>query len=90
MDEKQQLQELNNGLRDLQHTMNNIESALLGGKFHEDGLMMRVATIEKKFKRIDRAFYIILGGVTLGAYPMALKISEIIKPLILSISGTGK
>lgn len=84
MSEQQQLKELNEGMRELKNTLNGIESALLGGKFHEEGLIMRVSAMEKKFKRMDRAFYVLLGSVTLGAYPMAVKLSELIKPFILS------
>jgi hypothetical protein len=82
MTEQEELRMLNEGLRGLQNTVNNIEEALIGGKFNELGVIHRVATIEKKLKRIDRAFYVLLGAVTLGAYPVGLRLSEILKPFI--------
>jgi len=82
MTEKEELMKLNEGLIALNSTVNRIEDALLGDKFNEDGVIKRVTNIEKRLKKIDRAFYVLLGAVTLGAYPVGLKITEVLKPVI--------
>lgn len=82
MSEKEELIKLNDGLRSLNDTVNRIEGALLGDKFNDTGVIMRVSQIEKRLKRIDRAFYVLLGAVTLGAYPIGVRLSEVIKPFV--------
>jgi hypothetical protein len=59
--------------------IDRIEQALLGNEFNENGIVKRLKVIEAKLKRLDKAFYILLGIVTCGAYPAAIKILPAIK-----------
>lgn len=84
MENLSELREINDGLRRVETSVNHLRAALLGDEFNKDGVINRVEALEKKFKRLDKAFYVLLGSLTLGAYPMWLKISEILKPFVNS------
>jgi hypothetical protein len=71
MTEREQLIQLNEGLKRVEISINKLNSAVLGDEFNENGILPRLKNVEKKQKRIDNFFYVILGAVTLGAYPIA-------------------
>ena len=79
MTEKEELKQLNSQLSRCLLAIDRIEEALLGNEFNENGIIKRINGIEAKLKRLDRAFYILLGIVTCGAYPVALKFLPVIK-----------
>jgi len=79
MTEKEQLQKLNAQMDKCLLAIDRIEQALLGNEFNENGIVKRLKVIEAKLKRLDKAFYILLGIVTCGAYPAAIKILPAIK-----------
>lgn len=69
MSEREQLQQLNEGLRAVQTTVDRIEIALVGDEFNKNGLINRLESIEKKQRKFDNVLYTILGVVTFGSYP---------------------
>lgn len=79
MEELGELKEFNKDLRSLKISIDRIEEALLGNEFNDNGLVKRIKTIENKLKKLDAAFYILLGVVTMGAYPLGLKVLPFIK-----------
>lgn len=80
MSEREQLQQLNEGLRAVQTTVDRIEIALVGDEFNKNGLINRLESIEKKQRKFDNVLYTILGVVTFGSYPFLKElISEYFK-----------
>jgi len=79
MTEKEQLQKLNAQMDKCLLAIDRIEQALLGNEFNDNGIVKRLKVLEAKLKRLDKAFYILLGIVTCGAYPAAIKILPAIK-----------
>lgn len=79
MNEKEQLSYLNSQMTQCIASVKRIEEALIGNEFNENGIVKRVTTIEEKLKKLDNAFYILLGVVTMGAYPLGLKVLPFIK-----------
>ena len=79
MTEKEQLSYLNSQMTQCIASVKRIEEALIGNEFNENGIVKRVTTIEEKLKKLDNAFYILLGVVTMGAYPLGLKVLPFIK-----------
>lgn len=79
MNEKEQLSYLNSQMSQCIASVKRIEDALIGNEFNENGIVKRVTTIEEKLKKLDNAFYILLGVVTMGAYPLGLKVLPFIK-----------
>lgn len=73
MTEKEQLTYLNSQMSHCIASVKKIEEALLGNEFNDSGIVKRVVTIESKLKKLDNAFYILLGIVTCGAYPITMK-----------------
>lgn len=69
MTEKEELQKLNEGLRAVQGTVDEIKAVLIGDEFNPDGIIPRLKSVEKKQKKLDNALYTILGIVTFGSYP---------------------
>lgn len=69
MSDREQLQQLNEGLRAVQTTVDRIEIALVGDEFNKNGLINRLESIEKKQRKFDNVLYTILGVVTFGSYP---------------------
>ena len=69
MSEREQLQQLNEGLRAVQNTVDRIEIALVGDEFNTNGLINRLESVEKKQRKFDNVLYTILGVVTFGSYP---------------------
>lgn len=70
MSEREHLTELNEGLKRVEHTLNKLNSAVLGDEYNTNGILPRLTEVEKKQKRIDNFFYILLGAITLGTYPL--------------------
>jgi|APGre2960657404_1045060.scaffolds.fasta_scaffold17386_2 hypothetical protein len=80
MSEREQLQQLNEGLRAVQGTIERIEITLVGDEFNKNGLINRLESIEKKQRKFDSILYTILGVVTFGSYPLLKElISEYFK-----------
>lgn len=79
MTEKEQLTFLNSQMSHCIASVKRIEEALVGNEFNDEGIVKRVKTIENKLKRLDAAFYILLGIVTMGAYPLGVKVLPVIK-----------
>lgn len=80
MSEREQLQQLNEGLRAVQGTVDRIEIALVGDEFNKNGLINRLESIEKKQRKFDNVLYTILGVITFGSYPFLKElISEYFK-----------
>lgn len=79
MKDIEELRELNNQMAKCLLAIDRIEEALLGNEFNDNGIVKRINQMEAKLKRLDRAFYILLGVVTCGAYPVALKFLPVIK-----------
>lgn len=69
MNEREELQRLNQGLRAVQTTVDEIKAVLIGDEYNKDGLIPRLQTVEKKQKKLDNALYTILGIITFGSYP---------------------
>ena len=82
MSEKEQLTYLNAQMSHCISSVKRIEEALLGTEFNDMGIVKRMTTIEGKLKRLDAAFYILLGVVTCGAYPLTMKLLPAIKEYI--------
>ena len=82
MTEKEELKELNSQMSRCLLAIDRIEEALLGNEFNENGIVKRINQIEAKLKRLDKAFYILLGIVTCGAYPLTIKLLPVIKEYI--------
>lgn len=82
MNEKEQLTFLNAQMTNCISSVKRIEEALLGTEFNDTGIVKRINTIEGKMKRLDAAFYILLGIVTCGAYPLTMKLLPAIKEYI--------
>ena len=79
MKEVDELRQVNEGLRALKNSVDRIEEALIGNEFNDNGIVSRIKTIENKLKKLDAAFYILLGVVTMGAYPLGVKVLPFIK-----------
>lgn len=69
MNEREELQRLNEGLRAVQTTVDEIKAVLIGDEFNPDGLIPRLKSVEKKQKKLDNALYTLLGIITFGSYP---------------------
>lgn len=69
MTEKEELQKLNEGLRAVQGTVDEIKAVLIGDEFNPDGIIPRLKSVEKKQKKLDNALYTLLGIITFGSYP---------------------
>ena len=69
MTEKEELQKLNEGLRAVQGTVDEIKAVLIGDEFNPDGIIPRLKNVEKKQKKLDNALYTLLGIITFGSYP---------------------
>lgn len=71
MNEREQLIQLNEGLKRVESTLDKLNTAVLGNEYNKDGILPRLEKVENRVKKIDNLFYILLGAVTLGAYPIA-------------------
>jgi archaellum component FlaC len=69
MNERDELQQLNESLKRLESNLSKLNSAIVGDEFNKDGILIRIECLEKKVKKIDNLFYIFMGAVTIGAYP---------------------
>lgn len=79
MTEKEQLQYLNSQMTHCIASVKRIEEALVGNEFNDAGIVKRIRTVEEKIKRLDAAFYVLLGIITCGAYPLTIKLLPVIK-----------
>lgn len=51
---------------DIQTTVNRIDGALRGDKYHPDGLIDQRASDHKRIVRIERFIWTVSGGFTIG------------------------
>lgn len=54
-------------------SVKRIEAALIGDEFNPVGLIQKQDKMDKKLKRLDNMFYVLIGALTLGTYPMYMK-----------------
>ena len=73
MNEKEQLIFLNSQMSHCIASVKRIEAALIGDEFNPEGIVQKQDKMDKKLKRLDNMFYMLVGALTLGTYPMYVK-----------------
>lgn len=81
MTEKEQLIFLNSQMSHCIASVKRIEAALIGDEFNPVGLIQKQDKMDKKLKRLDNMFYVLIGALTLGAYPLW---DKVLFPIILN------
>lgn len=83
MGEREQLIEMNAKLvasvDNVTKSVERLESALLGDKFNNNGIIHRIDTMESKMRKLDKYLWMLVGMFSLGTIPLGVKILPILK-----------
>ena len=82
MSEREQLIELNAQMSSCIKAVERIETALVGDKYNDLGLIHRINLMESKLRKIDRFMWMLIGIFSLGTIPLGTKVLPIIKDYI--------
>ena len=86
MTEREQLVQLNEGLKRVEHTLNKLNDAMIGNEFTPNGgMVQRLDKVEDKLKKLDKMLYILIGIISMGTIPLGSAILPYIKEYIFKI-----
>lgn len=83
MNERDELREINSrmaeSIQKVEYAVARIETALVGDKFNDDGIIKRLNTMESKLKQLDKYMWMLVGMFSLGTIPIGAKVLPLIK-----------